>query len=523
MFCLKQSSFWRRFTVAAALTAFLLGAVAPGADLRAQESSSQGGSSSSSDPDSPAAASSAPGAGVARIAQPEAGGSAITLETSEPLFYLAVSLNACGYDAGLAESSAVRAKIREEIDEELRGSAAARDARDALCGFIREHALNDAGRSLAQYVSLALYLTPPPMLTPSVDETELPPDSTQVVEVLPLVRSFAEAVHLEALWAEHRGEYEGFIDRIHDPMTKMVLDTNVYLRMPVGTFEGRRFLVLLEPMLSPAETNARFNGVDSVVVVSPAGQPADAVPMDLIRHTYLHFTVEPLVYSRSHAIERLLPLLKAVQGAPLEYEYKSDITALLAECLIKAIEAQTMDVGIARPKRPDVVKDRSDTGRYEEQMSAYERQAEAVRRKRVDLDMRQGWVLAGYFYDRLGVMEKEGGSLKDSIGEMVYGMEVDREVLHAKQTVFLAAGSGGDAAVRDPVHRAARPLTGLELGEMKLMKGDLNGAADMADAALKSDPANAEAEYLLGRIDLMQGHPEEAQSHLRETIRLSHD
>jgi len=37
--------------------------------------------------------------------QPEAAGSAITLETSEPLFYLSAALNACGYDTGLAESS----------------------------------------------------------------------------------------------------------------------------------------------------------------------------------------------------------------------------------------------------------------------------------------------------------------------------------------------------------------------------------------------------------------------------------
>jgi tetratricopeptide (TPR) repeat protein len=518
----KHQPLSRHLPIAAILAALLFSTVVPAASLWAQTSSPQQGSSSST-PDSSSDAPAAPETPIARIAQPEAGGSAITLETSEPLFYLAVSLNACGYDSGLADSSPIRVKIRQEIDDELANSAPARDARDALCGFIREHALNDPSRSLAQYVSLALYLTPPPMLSPTVDETELPPDSTQVVEILPLVRTFAEAVHLGALWAEHRREYEGFIDRIHDPMTKMVLDTNIYLHLPVGMDEGRRFLVLLEPMLSPAETNARYNGVDSVVVVSPAAQPPDAVPMNLIRHTYLHFTVEPLIYSRSHAMERLLPLLKSVQSAPIASIYKSDITALITECLIKAIEAQMMDVGIARPKEPAVVKDRSDYDRYGAQMAAYERQAEVVRRKAVNLDMHQGWVLVGYFYDQLGAMEKDSASLKDRIGEIVYGMDVDREVLHAKQTVFLPQGSVGDMAFHDPVHRTTPPLAGLDLAEMKLLKGDLNGAADIADAALKNDPANAEANYLLGRIDLMQGHPEDALSHLSETIRLSHD
>jgi hypothetical protein len=497
-------------------TALFAGGVAIQTSAFAQSSSAQPGSSSSS-PDSQAVAP------VARIAQPEAGGSAITLETSEPLFYLAVALNTCGYDAGLAQSSPVRAKIREEINEELANSAPARDARDALCVYIREHALNDAGRSLAQYVSLALYLGPPPMLTPTVDETELPPDSTQVVSILPLVRTFAETVHLEALWFEHHPEYEGFVDRIHDPMTKMVLDTNLYLRMPVSTYEGRRFLVLLEPMLSPTETNARYNGIDSVVVVSPAADPPNAVPMDLIRHTYLHFTVEPLVYSRSSAMERLMPLLKAVQMAPLDFTYKSDVMALLTECLIKAIEAQTMDVGIARPKKPDSIRDRSDYDRYDAQMSVYDRQAEGVRRKTVDLDMRQGWVLVDYFYNQLGLMTKDGVSLKDNIGPMVYGMDVDREVRGAKQIAFLPEGSGGDMAFRDAVRRTPPPLTGLNLAEMKLMNGDLNGAGEIADAALKSDPANAEANYVLGRIDLMQGHPDDAIDHLTQTIHLSRD
>ena len=460
---------------------------------------------------------------IPRIAQPEAGGSAITLETSEPLFYLAVSLNACGYDAGLAESSPVRAKIREEINAELAESAPARDARDVLCTYIREHALNDAGRSLAQYVSLALYLGPPPMLTPTVDESDLPPDSAPVVGVLPLVRTFAEAIHLDALWFEHRPEYERFIDRIHDPMTKMVLDTNIYLHLPVTSYEGRRFLVLLEPMLSPAATNARYNGIDSVVVVSPAADPPNSVPMNLLRHTYLHFTVEPLVYSHSATMEQLIPLLKTVQNAPLEYVYKSDITALLTECLIKAVETQLMDVGIPKPVRPSAMRDRSEVAQYETQMIAYERQADAVRRNAIDLDMRQGWVLSEYFYNQLGMMSKEGVSLKENIGPMVYGMDVEHERNHVAHIPFLAEGSGGDVTSHDAVARTPRPLSGLDLAEMKLAKGDIDGAGEIADAALKANPNDAGAHYMLGRIDLIQGDPEDALAHLTQTVHLSHD
>ncbi len=479
--------------------------------LTAQPPSS---SSSSSTPDSQAVDTTP----ATHIALPQTGGSAITLETSEPLFYLAASLNACGYDNGLAESSPVRAKIRDEINEELAGSAPARDARDALCSFIRQHALNDAGRSLAQYVSLALYLTPPPALTASADITELPPDSASVVEVLPLVRAFAEAVHLNALWFEHRAEYESFVNRIHDPLSKMVVDTNIYLHLPVSLNDGRRFLVLLEPLLAPSETNARYDGNDTVVVVSPRADPPAAVPMDLIRHTYLHFVIEPLVYARSGAMERLTPLLKPVQQAPLEFIYKSDIAALLTECLIKATEAQTMDVGIPRPVKPRAFKDHSESDRYDAELATYNRQAEAVRRRTVDRDMRQGWVLVEDFYNELGAMQKEGISLRDNIGPMIYGMDVDRERHHDEQITFLPEGSNSDIIRRTP-----RPLTGLDLAEMKLMKGDVPGAQEMAEAALKTNPANPDAHYLLGRIDLMQGNPDSALEHLTQAIHLSHD
>lgn len=502
-----------------AIASILAGAIVFGAGaLLAQGTSGSSSSSSSSNPQENDAGP------TPRIAQPESAGSAITLDTSEPLFYLGVALNSCGYDNDLAASSAVRVRVRDEINGELAASAAARDARDALCGYIRSHALGDSGLSLAQYVSLSLYVGPPPLLTPTVDIPDLPTDAAQVVEVLPLLRTFAEAVHLNAIWGEHRAEYEGFIDRIHDPLTKMFLDTNIYLHLPVSSYDGRRFLVLLEPMLAPSETNARVYGSDYIVVVSPAA--GDAVPQDLIRHTYLHYLVEPMVYSRPEAMDRLQPLLKAVEDAPLELSYKSDITSLLSECLIKAIEVHLMQTGIAPPAKPSPRADRSEIEKYEEQMIVYDRQAEAMRRKAVDLEMRQGWVLVEYFYDELGKLEKTGTSLKEAIGPMVYGMDVTREMHHDSQIVFLPQGSGIDPLSRGQRRPKAKTLTGMDLAELKLSKGDkddVNAAEDIAEAALKANSSNADAHYLLGRVDLMKGEPDEALDHLAKTIALSKD
>ena len=407
------------------------------------------------------------------------------------------------------------------MNQELASSEEARNARDLLCAFIREHALNDRDRSLAQYVSLSLYLNPPPAFTLSIDKSDLPPDSAQVVGILPLLRSFGEAIHLNALWAAHHPDYQGLVERFHDPMTSMVLNTNLFLHMPTSSYDGRRFMVELEPMLPPSQTNARIYGSDYVIVVSPA-QGSNALPMDLIRHTYLHYLIEPLLYSRANNMERFLPLLKTVQDAPLEFTYKADIVALMTECLIKAVEVQLMDVGTPRPQKPAVYRDRSDDDRYQMALAAYDRNAEAVRRKAVDTEMRQGWVLVEYFYNELSTMDKSGTSLKDEIGPMVFGMEIERQRHRAEQVVFLPTGSGGDPAFKTGQRRTVQPAP-LDLAEIKIAKGDLNGAGEIADTALKSNPSDARAHYLLGRLELMQGNPDEALHELTETVRLSKD
>lgn len=495
------------------LTALLTVALALVPALHAQSSSS---SSSSSSSDNRLENKQQPLAPRPRVAQPEASGAAVTLETSESLFDLAAALNACSYDSDLDLSPPVRKKVRDEINQALASApASARDHRDALCGYIRDHNVSDSALNLAQYISLSLYLNPPPQLTPSVEETDLPPDSTQVVNILPHLRDFADNINLHAIWIAHRSEYEELVNQVHTPLTKAILDTNIYLRMPVSSYDGRRFLVLLEPMLAPSATNARIYGNDYIVVASPAAD--DQVHMDQIRHTYLHYLVEPLVYARSGAMDRFLPLLKTVQDAPLDFVYKSDVTSLLTECLIKAIEAHTMDVGIPKPKRPDQVKQRADITDYDNAMIAWDRQAETVRRKQIDLDMRQGWILSEYFYNQIGNMVKDGVSLREEIAPMVYGMDVDRERHHAEQIAFLPEGS------HDFVRRAPRQLKGMDLAEMKLMKGDTPGAEQMADEALKANPNDPQANYLAGRIELIHGDPGSAMEHFNKTLTLTKD
>ena len=128
-------------------------------------------------------------------------------------------------------------------------------------------------------------------------------------------------------------------------------------------------------------------------------------------------------------------MLKEIREAPLEFRYRSDTVPLTVECLIKAIEARTMDTGIPAYKIPASV-DRSQLPRYEHERQLDEQKQEAVRVATVQHDMRQGFVLTQYFYEQMIQFEKDPASLKDTIGEMVYSMDVDQQVHRARQTEF---------------------------------------------------------------------------------------
>jgi len=449
-----------------------------------------------------------------RAAQLHDGGASVTLETSEPLFQLATALNVCGYDADLESSLPARAEIRAELNETLASSEAARNSRDALCQYIRAHRQADSGLDVGQYVSLSLYLSPPPELTPNVDETELPPQAAQVVNVLPLLRQFSTDANLHYFWIKHRAEYEAAVNRVHDPMTKMILDTNIFLHEPVSSYDGRRFLVLLEPMLSPTQTNARIYGSDYIIVTSPDNRAAGVpIRLDQIRHIYLHYVIEPFVYSRGTAMERIQPVLRGVSDAPLDFIYKSDAVALITECLIKAIEAK-MFVLDNPPAKPHVHTREADMA-YMDLKAAYDRSNDAERAKLVSIDETQGWVLTGYFYQALSVMGKNGDGLRDEIAPMIYGMDVGRELQHAREIQFSKTASV------DPLrpHRQPHTIEGLDLAEMRLQQGHYDEAATIAEKA-ETDPKmdHGRATYLLARLDLIHGQADAALEGFTKTL-----
>lgn len=448
-------------------------------------------------------------------------GPTISLISSEPVFLMAAALNACGYDEGLNESAPVRKRVRDEMNLALGKSEDARDKRDRLCLYIAQHRMTGGERDIAQYVSLSLYLTPPPELEISAELTEMPPDSTQVAEIVPLLRDFAAAVDLHGIWLAVHRVYDQEAARLHDPLSDMIVSTNLYLKMPASTYDGRRFVVVVEPLLSPRTVNARIYGTDYVVVVSPSN---GTIPLSSVRHTYLHYVIEPLLYARSNAIDRMQPILKELRESPLEFRYRSDTVPLSIECLIKAIEARTMDTGIPQYKIPAGV-DRSEMPRYEHERQVYQQKVDAIRVAAMRHDMKQGYVLTQYFYEQMIQFEKDPASLRDTIGEMVYSMDVDQQVHRARQIDFDKAVDGDVLSRSKP-----RKLTGLDLAEARLAVGDVASASSMARQALdihsdslEAVASKARAEFILARVAILSGHSGQAVEGFQRTLADSKD
>jgi uncharacterized membrane-anchored protein len=78
----------------------------------------------------------------------------------------------------------------------------------------------------------------------------------------------------------------------------------------------------------------------------------------------------------------------------------------------------------------------------------------------------------------------------------------------------------------DPLRPASRPhkIQGLELARLDLARGNVDGASDLAEQALKDPKADqGEATYLIAQIDLIHGNAGDAKEGFEKTLTLTKD
>lgn len=412
----------------------------------------------------------------------------VTLDVSPALFATTTAINACGYDAELSSSAPLRREVRAQVAQALQRSRDAEAVRGEMCTFYREHQQPDTTRDLAPYVSLALNLGDPPDFTPKVKESELPPDASYVLGFVPLLKKFYQAAGLQQVWESHRYDYNQLIERYHDPVANLLLATDVYLRLPISGYVGRRFTVYIEPMTAPAQINSRNYGDDYYMVVSPEN---GTLKMEQLRHTYLHFLLDPLVMKRANSLRKFQPVLKLVAAAPLDKSFKEDVSLLVTESLIRAVEARTLPGG---------------------------RNAEPARQKSVADDMSEGFVLTAYFYDQLVKFETDPAGLQDAFPDWLYYFDLDHERKRIEEVRFASKGSPEIVTASNTGTKL------LQQAERKMADGDYNGARQLAEEAMEkgvSDPG--QASFLIAQAATQTTPPdvEGARTYFEKTLRLA--
>ncbi len=289
----------------------------------------------------------------------------------------------------------VRQAVRTEVRSALTQSPEAKQAGNAVCQFWIDHQLPGKDNDVTPYLSLALELGPAPEFAPAISEADLAPDAGRVLGVIPLLRKFYQTANIEALWRKHEPEYQALVNQLHDPVSQLLTQTDLYLKVPFSNYPGQRFVIYMEPLLSPAQVDSRNFGTNYYMVISPDREKHVRFPE--IRHTYLHFVLDPMALSHGNTLKQLEPILEDVRSAPMAQAFKNDISLMVNECLIRAIEART---SIAKTD-------------------------EAARNAYVQRSVEEGFVLTRVFYDQLREFEKDSTGLKNAYGNLLHTISLD--------------------------------------------------------------------------------------------------
>jgi tetratricopeptide (TPR) repeat protein len=228
--------------------------------------------------------------------------------------------------------------------------------------------------------------------------------------------------------------------------------------------------------------------------VFPSPDPKSEAPlkMDQIRHTYLHYLLDPLAEKHFSSMKRIEPLLQTVKRAPLEEGFKTNISLLVTECLVRAVEIRT-------------------TGNKQT--------AEAMRTQAVDESVKQGYILTRYFYDTLVTFEKDPAGIRSAYAEFLNNMDLKQEEKAASEVQF------ANAAAPELVQLSRLEDRRMLLSaEKRLAAGDPKGAQELAQQALdKKIGDQGRALFILAEVAVANKDMSGARDNFQKAIEQAKD
>jgi tetratricopeptide (TPR) repeat protein len=402
----------------------------------------------------------------------------ITVDGNEAMFTTMCALYASGFESDISTDnwSAFRAQMRDRLRKQ-QGPAV-----DAVRQFYRQHESRDTAEMLSRYVWFGIVSGPAPKFQPVLRRDEFPPDLLTLEGFSEILSAYYSEQNIGQLWRQVQPIYNQEIERLHDPISEIVLVANSYLRELNNPGQLRTFSIIVEPLVGRI-TNVRNFGDHYAIILSGS----EDIPTDVVRHAFLHFLLDPLPLMYPHIIAVKRPIYEIAAKAPrLPADLRDDFPSWFAECTVRAVELKL------------------------KRMSPSERE---VALNTNDAD---GYVMVRPIFKGLADYEKNEPSMRNYFPEMVRNMDVKVEVARAAALTFARETTPEQSAQLNTENlnrrrRAASPTlpddpgTIAQLTDGERLIADRNPRA--AEAAFKNVlakyPDQIRAWYGLGLVALL--------------------
>ena len=402
----------------------------------------------------------------------------ITVDGNEAMFTTMCALYASGFESDVSTDnwSAFRAQMRDRLRKQ-QGPAV-----DAVRQFYRQHESRDTAEMLSRYVWFGIVSGPAPKFQPVLRRDELPPDLLTLESFSEILSAYYTEQKLGQFWRQVQPIYNQEIERLHDPISQIVLVANTYTRELTDPGQMRTFSIIVEPLVGRI-TNVRNFGDHYSIILSGN----EDIPTDVVRHAFLHFLLDPLPLMYPHIIAVKRPIYETAAKAPrLSADLRDDFPSWFAECTVRAVELKI------------------------KRMSPSERE---VALNSNDAD---GYVLVRPLFKGLSDYEKNEPSMRNYFPDLVRNMDVKAEIARVNSLTYAPATSPEASAQlsTENLNRKRRPIpttlpddpaTIAQLTDGERFIADRNPRA--AEAAFKTVlakyPDQIRARYGLGLVALM--------------------
>ena len=412
---------------------------------------------------------------------------AVAVETRPQLFAVLCALDAAGFDSGVdtTTQSPGRVQLRRRMLA-LQGPAV-----DALRKYYGEHALADSGATFSRFVSFALAAGPPPNFEFELRRDELPPDALALEGFNEILANFYREEKIDQLWQHYQPDYEGSVELYRAPVSELVFTVSNYLREIPRPSSPRSFSVYVEP-LAGGKANFRNYGDHYELVISPSPD----LPMDDVRHAFLHFLLDPMAIRYRAEASRASPLLEIAAHAPLlPADMHDDYPAFFDECLVRAVELR-----LRRLAPGDLASS-------------------------IDQAESSGYVLVRAIYAGLSGFEKSEPAMGYYLPELIKRIDIPAEERRLRGVKFADTAPSGTEVAENASRVASKSSAASDPVQEELAEGQRqisarNGAAAAAsfEHVLASHPDDLRATYGLAVASALMGKPDRARELFSKVI-----